>query len=67
MPCCGAPAGAVTPTQVAERVIAFVAATQAAAGEGGRQRPGAPPVCWFVRGGWDPQEVRKQAEESTRR
>ncbi|PNH08478.1 Fatty acid amide hydrolase [Tetrabaena socialis] len=48
-------AGATTPTEVAERITAFVHA--------GAQRK--PPTGWFV--GWQPELVRKQAEESTNR
>ncbi|PNW86966.1 hypothetical protein CHLRE_02g103350v5 [Chlamydomonas reinhardtii] len=63
--------GATTPTEVAERIIAFVEAGGGASGPGGGRRAaaaaGAPHVGWFAPGGWRPEQIRKEAEESTHR
>eukprot|EP00198_Chlamydomonas_reinhardtii_P010447 XP_001699784.1 predicted protein [Chlamydomonas reinhardtii] len=62
---------ATTPTEVAERIIAFVEAGGGASGPGGGRRAaaaaGAPHVGWFAPGGWRPEQIRKEAEESTHR
>ncbi|KAG2454611.1 hypothetical protein HYH02_000452 [Chlamydomonas schloesseri] len=63
--------GATTPSEVAERIIAFVEAGGGASGPGGGKRPagagGAPHVGWFAPGGWRPDQIRKEAEECTQR
>ncbi|KAG2486612.1 hypothetical protein HYH03_014780 [Edaphochlamys debaryana] len=51
--------GATTPTEVAERIIVFV--------EAGGPTGARPGLGWFVPSGWRPEEVRRQAAESTRR
>ena len=56
---------------MAERIIAFVEAGGGASGPGGGRRAaaaaGAPHVGWFAPGGWRPEQIRKEAEESTHR